>query len=220
MCGFTLDQWHLRHGKRVTDIDGNFYPSIIINGQEWMQKNLAVTKYRNGDLIPTGLDNTTWQNTTSGAYAIYNNDPANNTIYGKLYNWYAVNDGRGLCPVGWHVPSDAEWTFLINTLDIDQNPNATNDIQSPIAGEKMKNNVGWNSSSSAFTNISGFKAVPGGHRNLFGLYWDLNTRGYWWSSTISYSTVGLDRILYDSSPYVTRYQVDFPAGLSIRCLRN
>ncbi|MFM8838128.1 MAG: FISUMP domain-containing protein, partial [Bacteroidota bacterium] len=100
----------------VTDIDGNVYQGIQIGTQCWTQSNLKVSKYRNGDNIPTGLSNSAWDTTTSGAYAIYNNDPVNDGLYGKLYNHYAVTDSRGLCPTGWHVPSDAEWTTLENHL--------------------------------------------------------------------------------------------------------
>jgi uncharacterized protein (TIGR02145 family) len=207
-------------GPGVTDIDGNFYPSIIINGQEWMQKNLAVTKYRNGNPIPTGLANGTWQTTTNGAYAIYNNDVANNALYGKLYNWYAIIDNRGVCPAGWHVPSDSEWTQLIEFLDLNQVSDATNDVQSPTAGEEMKSIEGWNIVSNLNTNLSGFSGLPGGYRTLFGDFWDEGTRGYWWTKSISYTNVGWNRMLYNSNPYITRYQTDFPAGLSVRCLKD
>ena len=92
----------------VTDIDGNVYNTVTIGTQVWMKENLKVSKYRNGDPIPTNLTDAAWGAATTGAYSIYNNDAANNTTYGKLYNWYAVVDSRNLCPVGWHVPSDAE----------------------------------------------------------------------------------------------------------------
>ncbi len=211
-------------GSGITDIDGNFYPSIIINGQEWMQQNLAVSKYRNGDPIPTGLSNTTWQNTTSGAYAIYNNDAANNTTYGKLYNWYAVNDSRGLCPAGWHVPSDAEWTTLINYLD----PNAAGgDVFPNIAGGKMKstgtieNGDGlWYSPNEQATNESGFTGLPGGYSDDYGSYSSVGYDGYWWSSTEYGSSVAWIRLLtYDYSD-VYRYTDGKRLGFSVRCVRD
>ena len=98
-------------------IDENCIPSITICNQVWMLKNLDVSTYRNGDPIPQVTDPTTWVGLTTGAWCYYNNDPANGAIYGKLYNWYAVNDPRGLAPTGWHVPSDAEWTELSTCLD-------------------------------------------------------------------------------------------------------
>ena len=104
------------NGNGLTDICGNNYPSVIIGQQEWMKKNLDVCKYRNGDIIPQVQDPTLWANLTSGAWCYYQNNTANGTIYGKLYNYYAVVDPRGLAPQGWHVPSDAEWTQLENFL--------------------------------------------------------------------------------------------------------
>jgi uncharacterized protein (TIGR02145 family) len=211
-------------GNGVTDIDGTVYTSIIINGQEWMQQNLAVTKYRNGDPIPTGLDNTTWLNTTAGAYAIYDNDPANDVTYGKLYNWYAVNDSRGLCPTGWHVPSDAEWTTLINYLD----PNAAGgDVFPNIAGGKMKstgtieNGDGlWYSPNEQATNESGFTGLPGGYRYNFGSYFTIGLNGYWWSSTEYYSSYAWYRILGCSNSDVSRDNGNKRYGFSVRCLRD
>jgi uncharacterized protein (TIGR02145 family) len=207
-------------GNGVTDIDGTVYTSIVINGQEWMQKNLAVSKYRNGDPIPTGLDNTTWQNTTSGAYAIYNNDQVNNTAYGKLYNWYAVNDSRGLCPAGWHVPSDEEWTIMINYLDPTQNPSVFG-TQSSVAGGKMKSTTGWNSPNTGATNESAFTGLPGGDRPNFGTYGGIGSSGAWWSSTLTANGNAWYRTLTFGDSYVNRYDGFYKQyGMSVRCLRD
>ena len=204
-------------GSGVTDIDGNFYPSIIINGQEWMQQNLAVTKYRNGDPIPTGLSYVTWLNTTNGAYAIYNNDAANNTLYGKLYNWYAVNDSRGVCPTGWHVPSDAEWSTFINYLD----PNANGgDTWPNVAGGKLKSMTGWNSPNSGATNESGFTGLPGGYRNNYGPYFNFGNYGYWWSSTEGDSSNAWSRRLFYNGSDVDRLSYNKQNGFSVRCVRD
>jgi uncharacterized protein (TIGR02145 family) len=205
-------------GNGVTDIDGNFYPSIIINGQEWMQQNLAVTKYRNGDPIPTGLSNTTWQSTTSGAYAIYNNDAANNTTYGKLYNWYAVNDSRGLCPTGWHVPSDAEWSTFINYLDQNQNPSVLNGSQSSVAGGKMKSTTGWNAPNTVDTNESGFSGLPGGFRYPSGPYNGIGNFGTWWSSSEYTQNSTWDRALDYGGSYIYRNIANKQFGFSVRCV--
>jgi uncharacterized protein (TIGR02145 family) len=207
-------------GDGVMDIDGNFYPSIIINGQEWMQKNLAVSKYRNGDPIPTGLSNTTWQNTTSGAYAVYNNDAANNTTYGKLYNWYAVNDSRGLCPAGWHVPSDAEWTILISYIDPNLNVLVEIGSQSSIAGGKMKSITGWNSPNIGATNESGFTGLPGGAIEFSGPNIELGYYGFWWSSTVYGGNAPWVRALdYNYSDVSIDYIAD-NWGFSVRCVRD
>jgi uncharacterized protein (TIGR02145 family) len=203
-------------GNGVTDIDGTVYTSIVINGQEWMQQNLAVTKYRNGDPIPTGLSNTSWQGTTSGAYAIYNNDAANNTTYGKLYNWYAVNDSRGLCPTGWHVPSDGEWTTFETSLG-----------GSSVAGGKMKS-IGtiedgdglWYSPNEQATNESGFTALPGGYRNIYGTYYGIGLYGYCWSSTEYLSYNAWNRGLFCGDSNVGRGSSNLHYGFSVRCVRD
>jgi hypothetical protein len=103
-------------GQSSINYDGRVYDLVEIGGQCWFAENLATDQYRNGDAIPTGLTNSAWQNTSSGAYAIYNSDANNDLIYGKLYNFYAVSDPRGLCPVGWHVPTYCEWMYLEGSL--------------------------------------------------------------------------------------------------------
>jgi uncharacterized protein (TIGR02145 family) len=203
-------------GTGVTDIDGYFYPSIIINGQEWMQRNLTVTKYRNGDLIPTGLSDASWVSTISGAYAIYYNDWANNILYGKLYNWHAVNDSRGICPTGWHVPSDEEWSAFINYLD----PIADGGTNDNMAGGKMKSDAGWNYSNSESTNESGFTGLPGGSR--MGPYFGFGIGGQWWSITESeYNPLsGMAFEINDQSSRVYRFDANIQNGFSVRCVRD
>ncbi len=202
-------------GIGVMDIDGNFYPSFIINGQEWMQKNLAVSKYRNGDPIPTGLDDATWSVTTIGAYAIYNNEIANNTLYGKLYNWYAVNDSRGLCPTGWHVPSDTEWNIFIANLGGDE-----------VAGGKMKAITGWNSPNTGGTNESGFTGHAGGERSAYSSYVNMGNAGDWWSGTdffeynLNNSTFPWFIELYSYDSVVNVLNLAKNNGLSVRCLKD
>jgi uncharacterized protein (TIGR02145 family) len=198
-------------GNGVTDVDGNFYPSIVINGQEWMQKNLAVSKYRNGNPISTGLTNTQWQNTTTGAYSIYSDQAANNTTYGKLYNWYAMTDSRGVCPTGWHVPSEPEWFVLENYLGgIFE------------AGAKMKTTTGWTAPNSGATNSSGFTGLPGGYRLVNGTYNHLVSYGYFWTTTpyepdpnfTWYHALKFDDTIIFRSQFLKR------AGMSIRCLKD
>ncbi|MBK7887686.1 MAG: hypothetical protein IPJ86_10465 [Bacteroidetes bacterium] len=193
------------------DIDGNAYDTVVIGTQVWMSKNLRVSKYRNGDPIPTNLSNTTWQNTTSGAYAIYNNTTTNDSIYGKLYNWYAVADPRGLCPVGWHVPSDAEWTTLANFLG-----------GSAVAGGKMKavSNL-WTPPNDGATNSSGFSGLPGGYRNNFGSYSYIGSGGHWWSSTQDSTPPNAwYRTLYFDDDGVFPSNYDKSIGFSVRCVRD
>ena len=182
----------------------------------WLYTNLKTTRYRNGDLIPTGLSDTQWQNTTTGAYAIYNDIAQNNNIYGKLYNWYAVADPRELCPTGWHVPSDSEWDTLVNYLG-----------GGSVAGGKMKT-IGdlqsgtglWQSPNTGATNSSGFSGLPGGFRNYDGSFSNIGTFGDWWSSTPNGSNNAWDRYLYSNSGDVYRVIGNKQAGISVRCLRD
>lgn len=173
-------------GPNIKDTNGNVYPSIKTNcGQIWTTNNLKVSHYCNGDIIPQVTDAKQWQNLTSGAWCWYNNDSVNYCQYGKLYNWYAVNDSRGLAPNGWHVPSRSEWDKLINCID----PNAKSSTST--VGEEMKEagNNHWvkpdkGASSYNFksTNNSGFMGLPGGFRS-FGLFEGVGCSGYWWSAT-------------------------------------
>ena len=199
----------------VTDIDGNIYNTVQIGSQCWTQSNLKVSKYRNGDSIPTGLSNSAWQNTTSGAYSIYNNDPVNDVVFGKLYNHYAVTDTRGLCPTGWHVPSDWEWTFLENHLG-----------GSIVAGGALKSTStqptpgGWASPNVGATNSSLFTALPGGLRGDDGGFGFMASHGYWWSSSVLSGSNALYRYLYIPTSSVGRYDFERTFGFSVRCLRD
>jgi uncharacterized protein (TIGR02145 family) len=198
----------------ISDVDGNTYYTVQIGTQCWMQSNLKVSKYRNGDTIPTGLSNTAWQNTTAGAYAIYNNDPVNDGLYGKLYNHYAVMDNRGLCPTGWHVPIETEWTTLVNHLR-----------GSSVAGAELKSTAtqptpgGWISPNTGATNSSGFTAVPGGGRDYNGDFHSVGYVGCWWSSPLS-GTLAWARALVFNDDLVFPGNDDRTDGYSVRCLRD
>ena len=100
----------------LTDADGNVYQTVTISNQTWMKSNLNVSHYRNGDVIPQITDSSQWANLTTGAWCYYKNDDANGPVYGKMYNWYAVNDPRGLAPVGYHIPNNLEWSNLTTFL--------------------------------------------------------------------------------------------------------
>ncbi|MEN9389702.1 MAG: hypothetical protein RLY61_786 [Candidatus Parcubacteria bacterium] len=216
-------------GGGVNDIDGNYYPSIIINGQEWMQKNLAVTKYRNGDLIPSSMNYTEWNNITTGAYSYYSDNLSNISIYGNLYNWYAVNDTRSLCPIGWHVPSNSEWNLLFNYLDSNSNGGlmAPNTVGGKIksvgtvglnTGLWMDNNIGAN-------NISGFSALPAGERLFNGSYTGINQIANWWSSTSNGNNSGYlvaySRFAnFDSNSAGLGDLTIAKNGFSVRCIKD
>ncbi len=188
---------------------GSEIKSVIIGNQEWMAENLNVDHYRNGDPIPTGLSNTQWESTTNGAYAIYNDDPVNEKIYGKLYNWYAVNDSRGLCPAGWHVPSDDEWEILAAQLG-----------GSEIVGGKLKATSGWTAPNTGADNSSGFNAFPSGYRANVGPYVVIGKYGYWWSSTEYDSNYAWFRLLFYNYSNVYRNYFNKRCGVSVRCVRD
>jgi uncharacterized protein (TIGR02145 family) len=193
----------------VTDDDGNIYNTVSIGTQCWMKENLKTSKYRDGSSITTGLSNTVWENTTAGAYAVYNNDEANNTTYGKLYNWYAISDSRNLCPTGWHVPSDEEWTTLENFLG-----------GRTVAGGKMKTTTGWQSPNAGATNESGFSGLPGGSRFFNGTSNFIGTFGNWWASTEGSATLAGNWDLNCNDGDLGRGNGGKRMGFSVRCLRD
>jgi uncharacterized protein (TIGR02145 family) len=197
----------------VTDIDGNVYPVITIGTQTWMQENLKVTRYSNGESIPTDLSDASWGTTSSGALSIYNNDANSNTVYGKLYNWHAGIDPRKIAPQGWHVPSKEEWETLINFLG-----------GSLIAGGELKETglAHWSSPNSGATNNSGFNGLPAGTRLPNGPYSFIGNNGYWWTSTeyLPGSTDAEALLLLNSSTESLQVTGSKQNGASIRCIKD
>jgi len=198
--------------KTITDIDGNVYHTIKIGTQTWMVENLKVTRYRNGEPIPNITNNTSWTDLDTGASCDYLNMPSNSETYGKLYNWYAVNDSRKIAPAGWHVPTDAEWTILMDYLG-----------SKSIAGAKLKETgtKHWTNPNTAATNESGFSALPGGDRGIInGTFYYLGSFGYWWSST----EISLKHAWYRGMSYnygnVFRSSTNEQDGFSVRCVRD
>lgn len=162
-------------------------PSVQIGTQFWQPTNLNLTAYSDGTPIPEVTDKTAWVGLTTGAWCYYNNDPANGAIYGKLYNWYAVagiwneasktdiSQRKKLVPPGYHIPSDFEWSILIEYLG-----------GGTIAGGKMKETglAHWNGPNMDATNTSGFTGLPGGYRNeSSGNFYEIGDEGIWWSSS-------------------------------------
>ena len=199
--------------NKVTDVDGNVYNTVIIGTQTWMKENLKVTHYNDGSTaIPLVTNNTTWLNYAAPAYSNYNNTINADTIntYGRLYNWYMVNTGN-LCPTGWHVPSDAEWTTLTTYLGGES-----------VAGGKLKETglTHWKSSNTGASNITNFTALPGGYRSSDGTFVSIGGYGFWWSSSESNSNIALSRFMaYDGSS-VYKNNVNKNTGYSVRCLKN
>ncbi len=191
-------------------IQTNSYKSVKIGTQTWMTENLNVDKFRNGDPIPQAKTNAEWYaagDNNQPAWCYYDNDSANGAKYGKLYNWYAVNDSRGLAPAGYHIPSHAEWTFLTTYLgDFD------------IAGENMKSKSGWDKNGNG-TNRSGFSGLPGGFRNINGTFYVVGEDGYWWSSSEASLNAWYRGLIYFYG-YVVMKEDDKANGFSVRCLRD
>jgi len=194
----------------LIDCDGNIYHTIAIGDQLWMAENLRVTHYRNGDSIPNETDDGTWAGLSTGAYCWYDNDQSANEKYGTLYNWYAVNDSRGLCPKDWHVPTNVEWIILKQYLG-----------GTDVAGGKMKatSNL-WASPNTDATNSSSFSGLPGGYRNYNGPFENIHQNGYWWSSTEMSSTNARNFRLYYDHSYFRFGGPSKRFGHSVRCLRD
>ena len=226
--------------------------TVTIGNQVWMTKNLDISTFRNGDTIPEAKTNEEWKKAGENkqpAWCYYDNDPANGAKYGKLYNWYAVNDPRGLAPIGYHIPSDAEWTKLTDFLGGES-----------VAGTKMKSKSGWNSYTSGGsktcpncvnwnaeyrrkvpchtcqdtrsvpapkvtnsgngTNTSGFSGLPGGNRSDVGSFYGVGKLGYWWSSSEDYEGDAWYRYLDYLNGSVDSYNYNKTFGLSVRCIKD
>jgi len=202
----------------VKDIDGNIYNTVQIGTQCWIKENLSVSKYRDGSIIPldasggtTGNSSgQTWSNRTTGARTVFGHSPTHLATLGYLYNWYVISDPKGLCPSGWHVPSDAEWTTLTTFLGGEN-----------VAGGKMKSisTTFWNLSNVAPTNESGFSTLPGGYRVNDGSFNNINLNAFFWSATELDKNVAWHRYMnYDNNVYVNYFNKSF--GASVRCLRD
>ncbi len=197
----------------VSDVDGNIYPTVTIGNQTWLQKNLNTSRYRNGDVIPQVTDPAQWSSLTTGAWCWYNNDSATYaSTYGKLYNWYAVNDPRGLAPDFWRIPTDADWSFLENYLG--------NNL---VAGGKLKEAglVHWQSPNASATNSTMFTALPGGRKEFNNNnFIDLGIFCFLWSSTAFDSNESWLRDMGNLNGYTNRNHYNKRYGFSVRCLRN
>lgn len=200
---------------QVKDIDGNVYQTITIGTQVWMKENLKTTRYRDSSEIYSATDDVAWEGLVNkGAWCWYENNSIYDSTYGKLYNWYATADPRGLCPVGWHVPTDADWLVLIDHLG---GPG--------VAGDKMKAIDGWNEPNTEATNSSGFTGLPGGYRYDFGLFYSVGYYGFWWSSTesshTSISNPWVCLLVFDNNIVLRDwYYGNKQKGFSVRCMKD
>jgi uncharacterized protein (TIGR02145 family) len=191
----------------VSDNIGNTYKTVQIGTQTWMAENLKTTKYNDGSAIPLVANGVAWSVLSTPGCCWYTNDSVS---YGAMYNWYAVNTDK-LCPSGWHVPSDIEWTILTSYLG----------GQSIAANELKETGIThWQSPNAGGTNESGFTALPGGFRNYDGSFTSLRKDGYWWSSTESSTAYAYYRVLFYDSSNSEKDDSDKKDGFSVRCLKD
>jgi uncharacterized protein (TIGR02145 family) len=194
----------------VTDIDGNLYDTVKIGTQIWMKENLTTTKFNDGSNIPLITDDYTWSQLTTPGYCWYeNNEVAYKETYGALYNWYTINTGK-LCPIGWHIPSKAEWDNLIAYI-------GNNNY-----GGKLKE-IGfahWRSPNTNATNVTRFTALPGGNRNYGGPFYSLYTIGGWWYSTEYSATKGWQLNLFYDQGTISISNFNKQTGNSVRCVQD
>jgi len=192
------------------DCDGNVYETVQIGEQLWMAENLKTTHYNDGSEITHITNNEDWGSFDEGQYGVYNNYSTNADIYGNLYNFAVVDDSRGVCPEGFHVPSDAEYTILTDYLGGES-----------VAGGKMKE-AGldhWDSPNTGATNESGFTGIPAGYRYGSNGYYDfMGNLGCFWSSSESSSSIAWYRFLYYTDSSVSRPNYGKQVGFSVRCL--
>jgi len=205
----------------VTDIDGNIYKTVKIGNQVWMAENLKTTHFRNGEEIPVVTVYAEWNNLTTAASCVYNNDSTKLSVYGRLYNGYAVSDNRNICPAGWHVPSKEEWETLISYLG-----------GKSIAGGKLKEpgSAHWGSTNHTIDTISGFNALPGGRRDNYGAFYNIQADGSFWSSTefedtgdkksVEEATVMWSENMDMSETSIDGYVYGKYVGLSVRCIKD
>ena len=189
----------------------NAQGDVKIGNQTWMSKNLDVNTFRNGEAIPEAKNAKQWikaSKNKKAAFCYYEYRSKNGAIYGKLYNWFAVNDPRGLAPIGYHIPSDTEWTVLTDFLGGET-----------VAGEKLKSTSGWSNGGNG-DNSSGFNGLPGGYCNNFGNFNLISKNGKFWSSSVYNTYNAWYRSLYIYYTKVNRYNDDKNNGFSVRCLRD
>jgi uncharacterized protein (TIGR02145 family) len=197
---------------KVKDYDGNLYSTVKIGDQVWMAENLKSTHYANGDPIPDGTGKVDISGETEPKYWFaYTDDTNNVSTYGRLYTWHTITDDRNVCPVGWHVSTDAEWTTLQNYLGGSSN-----------AGGKMKETgtTHWTSPNTGATNESGFTAFPSGYRRRNGDFYGINEYGNWWSATEFTATLGWSWALYYNGVFIARHDSDKKYAFSVRCIKD
>ncbi len=212
----------------VTDVDGNTYETAWINEQCWMAENLKTTKYSDGTAIAyPGTSNTSWENNTTGAYAWYNNDISNKDLYGALYNWYAVNNAKGLCPEGWRVPSNEDWDALENFIPgLDHlkgnKLKSCRQVNSLLGGDcDTELHPRWNAHGTHYgTDEYGFSGLPGGRRITNGAFQQIGGYGWWQTSTETSGSIYGKWLFNGAGGLGQQPQVPKNLGMSVRCIKD
>ncbi|MEJ6979479.1 fibrobacter succinogenes major paralogous domain-containing protein [Pedobacter sp. P351] len=195
----------------VEDIDGNTYSTVKIGNQVWMAENLKVSKFKNDNPIRQLNNNKTWGTTTDAACCWYDNDAGKVEPYGRLYNWFAINDARGLAPEGWHIPTEKEIEELITYLKSDT---------SAAAKLKITGTEYWLPPNKGANNSSGFSALPGGYRDEDGEFHTLRANGYWWTETRTYEMFSWSERIWEGFADVDRDKKYYKFGFSVRCIKD
>jgi uncharacterized protein (TIGR02145 family) len=200
----------ITYGEMI-DQEGNVYKTVMIGNKEWMAENLNTSLYRNGNEIQTGLAPANWQTSVSGAWQYYNQEEIHECPHGKMYNWYAVNDARGLCPAGWHVPTEADWSGLEIALG-----------GQLVAGNKMKatGTVYWLGGNAGATNESGFSALGSGFYYFYGSFEGLTQGVNFWSATSFDASSAWVRTISFDMPNLALSIYPKNSAFHIRCVRD
>lgn len=196
----------------MTDQEGNIYKTVKIGTQIWMAENLKVTKYRNNESIQNITDPNQWKNLNAGSYCYYENNIDMKDTYGILYNWYAVDDRRNICPPGWHLPSDKEWSYMVDLLGGKEN-----------AGYKLKEveTKHWKVPNTGATNESGFTALPAGFREEDGTFTSFGEEVYFWYNTKDGYVAKAGALWYGGAEYgIANFESNKTMGVSIRCVKD
>jgi uncharacterized protein (TIGR02145 family) len=209
----------------VTDIDGNVYNTVVIGSDTWMKDNLRTARFRDGSEIPLVPDDNQWKALTTAGLCWWENNPANKSALGGLYNGFAVKDARGLCPTGWHVPTDDEWIDMELELGLIQSEayTAADRGENENVGGHLKALTHWDAPNSGADNSSGFSALAAGVRRAYGdvcEYAYYNTWAGFYTSTTSKTGFHWIRYLGYDMKAIGRFEREMQYGYSIRCVKD
>ena len=224
-CKKDKEETPIQETGTVTDVEGNVYKTIKIGDQWWMAENLKCTKYSNGSFIQIVSDNSEWTTTAKGAYCNYDNKTDYISTYGRLYNWFAINDSNQLAPQGWHIATDADWKTLERELGMSEAEANTLGWRGTKEAEKLKieSPLGWTEVSPVWSNnSSGFTALAGGCRLFNGIWSDpgLFATGFWWTASVHDSNEAWYRYLDKKNSDIFRSHTYKNYGLSVRCVKD